>query len=62
VLPVSSLLTNYRGISDVCLSVPSIVHRGGVEDPLPVPMSNDELSALQKSAQTIRAAITRLGF
>ena len=30
VLPVSSLLTDYReGISDVCLSVPCIVNRGG---------------------------------
>ena len=27
VLPVSSLLQDYRGISDVCLSVPCIVNR-----------------------------------
>jgi L-lactate dehydrogenase len=38
VLPVSSLLTDYRGISDVCLSIPSIVGRRGVEGLLPVPM------------------------
>jgi L-lactate dehydrogenase len=31
ILPVSSLLTNYRGISDVCLSVPTIVNRRGWE-------------------------------
>jgi len=32
---VSSLMENYRGISDVCLSVPCIVNRNGVEPPLP---------------------------
>ena len=30
VLPVSSLLTDYHGMNDVCLSVPSIVNRTGV--------------------------------
>ena len=30
VLPVSSLLDDYYGISDVCLSVPAVVGRGGV--------------------------------
>src|SRR5207249_982580 len=42
ILPVSSLLTNYREISDVCLSVPCIVNRGGVEQPLAVPMNANE--------------------
>ena len=33
VLPVSSLLKNYKGdIDDVCLTVPSIVNRTGVRD------------------------------
>jgi L-lactate dehydrogenase len=39
ILPVSSLLTDYRGISDVCLSVPSIVKAIGVEHALAVPMN-----------------------
>jgi L-lactate dehydrogenase len=62
ILPVSSLLENYRGISDVCLSVPCVVNRSGVEPPLPVPMDADEEAALRNSADTIRAAIARLGF
>jgi len=62
VLPVSSLLTDYRGISDVCLSVPCIVNRGGVETTLPIPMNANEEAGLKTSAETIRAAIKSLGF
>ncbi len=42
VLPVSSLLTAYGALDDVCLSVPAIVNRRGVEYPLPVPLSGAE--------------------
>ena len=62
VLPVSSLLNDYRGISDVCLSVPSIVNRAGVEQPLPIPMNEAEEAGLRNSADTIREAIRQVGF
>jgi len=62
VLPVSSLLKDYRGISDVCLSVPCIVNRSGVETTLPVPLNANEEAGLKNSAETIRAAIKSLGF
>jgi L-lactate dehydrogenase len=62
VLPVSSLLTGYRGIDDVCLSVPCIVDAAGVGAPLPIPLNEAELAGLRNSADTIRAAITSLGF
>jgi len=60
--PVSSLLTDYKGISEVCLAVPSIVNRGGVETTLPIPMNANEEAGLKNSAETIRAAIRSLGF
>src|SRR5881227_2699978 len=50
ILPVSSLLSDYRGISDVCLSVPCIVNRLGVEQALPVPMNENEDAGLKNSA------------
>lgn len=62
VLPVSGLLSDYHGISDVCLSVPSIVNAGGVEQPLPVPMNDNEIAGLKHSAEVIKAAIRQLGF
>jgi L-lactate dehydrogenase len=62
VLPVSSLLTDYHGISEVCLSVPCIVNRGGVATALPVPLNDAEKAGLHNSARTIRQTIESLGF
>ena len=62
ILPVSSLLTNYKGIDDVCLSVPCIVNRTGVETALDVPMNEAETAGLRNSAQQIREVIRSLGF
>jgi L-lactate dehydrogenase len=62
VLPVSSLLTDYRGISNVCLSVPSIVGHRGVEGLLPVPMNATEEAGLQSSAEAIQHVVRTLGF
>jgi L-lactate dehydrogenase len=62
VLPVSSLLTDYYGISDVCLSVPSIVNRRGVDVALPTPMNDAEKAGLANSADTICKVVRELGF
>ena len=62
ILPVSSLLHDYQGINDVCLSVPSIVNRGGVEQALAIKMNDAELSGLRNSAEQIRSAIKQAGF
>jgi L-lactate dehydrogenase len=61
VLMVSSYLQDYNGISDVCLSVPSIVDRRGVIGTFPVPMSDDELKGLQASADAVRSVANSLG-
>ncbi|MFY0574853.1 L-lactate dehydrogenase [Cystobacter fuscus] len=62
VLPVSSRLEGYLGIQDVCMSVPSIVNRGGVEAVLELPLNEAEREGLKHSADTIRKAIRTLGF
>ena len=61
VMPVSSMLDNYAGISDVCLSMPSVVDRSGVQTVLPVPLSDAETEGLRRSADTVRAVIRKLG-
>jgi L-lactate dehydrogenase len=61
VLPVSSLLEDYDGISDVCLSVPSVVDRTGVRETIPTPMSDDERAGLRASAAALRAAAQQFG-
>ena len=62
VLPLSGLLHGFRGIEDVCLSLPRIVGRKGIEAPLPIPMTVDEESGLQDSADRIRAVVRQLGY
>ncbi len=61
VLPVSSLLNDYRGLSDVCLSMPSIVNRRGVDSILQVPLSKQEENGLRASADAIRKVARSLG-
>ncbi len=61
VLMVSSYLQDYKGISDVCLSVPSIVDRRGVIQTFPVPMSASELEGLKASAEAVRSVADSLG-
>jgi L-lactate dehydrogenase len=62
ILPVSSRLHGYLGISDVCLSVPAIVHAGGVGHRVEVPMTDAELAGLRRSAEAVRATARRFGF
>ncbi|WP_348265224.1 L-lactate dehydrogenase [Telmatobacter sp. DSM 110680] len=62
VLPVSGLLRGFRGIEDVCLSLPRIVGRGGIEAPLPIPMTVDEESGLRESGDRIRSVVRGLGY
>lgn len=62
VLPVSSLLENYHGVSDTCLSVPSVVGSTGVKRVLSVPMDEFEVARLQASAEKIRSVAASLGF
>ncbi|GAB3078903.1 L-lactate dehydrogenase [Intrasporangium mesophilum] len=62
ILPVSSLLDDYYGIGDVCLSVPAVVHSGGVGERVEVPMTEAELAGLRSSAEAVRATARRFGF
>jgi len=61
VLPVTSLLDGHFGLSDVCLSLPSLVNRSGVGGILDVPMSSGELDRLRSSAQKVRTVAASLG-
>ena len=61
VLPVSSLLDGSYGLSDVCLSLPSLVDRSGVAGVLDVPMSPHELDLLRASARQVREVAASFG-
>ena len=57
ILPVSSLVSGTYGIRDVCISVPTVVGRKGVEAQLEIDLWPKEVSALQHSGQVLRATI-----
>jgi len=61
VLPVSTYLARYRGIDDVCLSVPCVLDGTGRAAVLDVPMQPDEDAGLAASAETLRLACAASG-
>lgn len=61
VLPVSSVLTDYHGVSGVALSVPSIVNSTGVASVLNVDFDAHELEMFHRSAQALHDSSVALG-
>jgi L-lactate dehydrogenase len=57
VLNVSTLLTDYYGVSDVYLGVPCIVDRSGVRSVLPLRINETEQNLLHKSANKLKGLI-----
>ena len=60
VLTVSSLANGRHGLTEVVLSLPSIINRQGIANILELPLSNQEEMALKRSAQVIHEAISSL--
>jgi L-lactate dehydrogenase len=61
VLPVSSLVSDYLGVSEVYLSVPSILNRAGVRATLKLELSAQEQEAFKASAETVKSVIKQVG-
>ncbi len=61
VLPVSSVLTDYHGISGIALSVPSVVNSSGVASVLDVEFDSRELDLFHRSGQALADASKALG-
>jgi L-lactate dehydrogenase len=61
-LCVSSMLGGEYGISDVCLSMITIVGHSGVKGRLPAPLTNEELALMRHSADCLKGVISQLEF
>lgn len=57
VLPVSTMMNGEYGINDVCLSTLNIIDRNGVKSKVDIPLTDDEIAQLQKSAAALKATI-----
>lgn len=60
VLPVSNLMQGDYGLDDVVLSMPAIIGRGGIEQKVPISLSDEEQRKLEESAAALRAVIDEL--
>ncbi len=60
--PLSSVLTDYRGVSGIALSVPSLVGPTGIERVFEFPMNDHEVTMLDSSAAAIRATLQAIGY
>ena len=54
ILPISSMMKGDFGIKGISLSMPAIVGAYGVECLVPIQLNEEEISKLQKSAQTLQ--------
>jgi L-lactate dehydrogenase len=59
-LPVSSLIQGAHDIRDICLSVPSVVNRRGVEKHVEIKLWPKEQMALQASARALKETLAKV--
>jgi L-lactate dehydrogenase len=61
ILTVSSLMEGQYGVSDVCVSLPSVVDESGVSRVLEMTLSEDESGMFRASAESLRANLEKVG-
>jgi L-lactate dehydrogenase len=61
ILPVSSLVEGYLGVTDVFLSLPAIVNKKGIRGILRLQLDKGEQAAFKNSAQAVKKVIKDSG-
>jgi L-lactate dehydrogenase len=61
ILPISSLMNGQFGMSNICVSLPCVVGRGGREKVLDLPMTDEELAGVKNSAKVLRESADAVG-
>lgn len=59
-LTVSTMMHGEYGISDVCLSTQAMVGRGGITGKITAPLTDEEITLLRRSADSLKAVIAGL--
>ncbi|MEZ0536262.1 L-lactate dehydrogenase [Caldicellulosiruptoraceae bacterium PP1] len=60
ILPVSSVVDDVFGISDIAISLPSVVNNTGVVKVFDIPLTDEEIKSLQNSAKVLKETIKSL--
>ena len=61
VFPVSTLISNYYSVNNVCLSIPCVINRKGIERTIELTLNKQEQALLRRSAKTLSKYIKKLG-
>jgi L-lactate dehydrogenase len=61
ILTVSTLMSGELGVSDICLSLPTIVNLGGVDCVLAPDLNDEEMAAFQRSARVLQDTARAVG-
>jgi malate dehydrogenase len=60
IFPVSTILNGEYGLKDVCLGVPVILGRGGLEKIIEIDLNDDEMALLKTSAGHVKEVMKAL--
>lgn len=60
ILPVSSLIKGHYGLDGICMGLPAIVGRSGVEKVLDIPLNDTEQKNLLSSAETLKEVLDEI--
>lgn len=61
VIPTVALLDGEYGMRDIALGVPTVLGQQGMERIIELPLQEDERAAFEKSAQSVRGDLNKLG-
>lgn len=61
VMTVASPMRGQYGVTDIAISLPTIVGRNGIAEVLNLPLSEQEQAAFQHSAETLKERLSQLG-
>jgi L-lactate dehydrogenase len=56
ILPLSVPMQNWYGVNDMALSVPCVIGQSGVEQVVPIPLSESEQQHYQQAAKALKEA------
>jgi L-lactate dehydrogenase len=62
VFSVSTLIRDYYGIDEVCLSLPAVLNSHGVDRVLRLELDDEEVTGLRRSAEILKSTIAKIGF
>ena len=57
---LASPMNGQYGVTDIAISLPTIVGRNGIEEVLNLPMSPDEIAAFKHSSEMLRDRLANL--